>query len=333
MSFEKVAPKFRAAVSKLTLTLTPNELLTFLVVLSLFMKKKIVIAGGTGFIGNYLKLQFKSDGYEVLIISRDGEISWSNRSEMISALEGAEMVINLAGKSVNCRYNELNKGLIMSSRIRTTKALGEAIQSCINPPGLWLNASTATIYRDEKARPNTEADGATGEGFSVEVSKQWEHAFYSFKMDRTRQVALRISLVLGNGGGVFPVYKNLVRYGLGGRQGDGKQMFSWIHIHDFFRLICFVRDHENIVGPVNCASPEPLSNAQLMKEFREAMHMKFGLPGPKWMLEMGAVLIGTEPELIFKSRWVIPKKLTDAGFSFQFPTAKSALNDLLHPVT
>ncbi len=293
------------------------------------MKKKIVIAGGTGFLGNYLESKFKEEGYEVLIISRAGAISWNNRSEMISALEGAELVINLAGKSVNCRYNEVNKGLILNSRLRTTKALGEAIQSCINPPKLWLNASTATIYRDEKERPNTESDGANGEGFSVEVGKQWEQMFYSFKTNNTRQVALRISLVLGKGGGVFPVYKNLVRFGLGGRQGDGKQMFSWIHIHDLFRLLCFVRDHENIVGPVNCASPEPLSNANLMKEFREAMHMKFGLPGPKWMLEMGAVLIGTEPELIFKSRWVVPQKLAEAGFNFQYPSMKSALKELL----
>ncbi len=292
------------------------------------MKDKIVIAGGTGFVGNYLREKFESEGKDVIIISRSSGVTWHDESSLVEALNGAAMLINLAGKSVNCRYNERNKRLILNSRIQTTRLLGDAASKCTSPPKLWLNASTATIYRDEKTRPNTEMDGNTGEGFSVEVAKLWEETFYSFRLKEVRKVALRISIVLGKGGGVIPIFKKLTKLGLGGTQGSGEQMFSWIHIEDLYRMIKFIYENEDINGSVNCASPVPVTNNVFMRSMRKAMHVSFGLPGPKWLLEMGTVLIGTEPELIFKSRWVVPDKLQKAGYIFRFGEIEKALSDL-----
>jgi uncharacterized protein (TIGR01777 family) len=293
------------------------------------MSKKIVIAGGTGFVGNFLTSKFKEDGFDVCVISRNSNVRWSDKPALLSALEGSDTLINLAGKSVNCRYNEKNRALILSSRLETTKLLGEAIQQCVNPPKLWMNASAATIYRDELTRPNTEFDITDGDGFSVEVSKQWEQAFYSFTLEKTRQIAMRISIVLGENGGVIPVYKNLVKFGLGGRQGDGQQKFSWIHIDDFYRIIRHAQESKEINGPLNFASPHPISNERLMSEFRKAMGVKFGLNATKWMLGIGALLIGTEPELILRNRWVVSQKLIDSKFKFQFPTIEDALANLV----
>lgn len=293
------------------------------------MNKKIVIAGGTGFVGNYLTSKFREEGFEVCIISRNSEVRWSDKAALLNALEGADTLINLAGKSVNCRYNQRNKELILNSRLETTRLLGEMIQQCVNPPRLWMNASAATIYRDVQSRPNNESDLVYGEGFSVEVSKQWEQAFYDFKFEKTRQVAMRISIVLGRNGGVMPVYKNLVRFGLGGKQGSGKQKFSWIHIEDFFGIIQHVRSTQHISGPVNFAAPFPISNEVFMQKFRQIMGVKFGLPSFKWMLEIGAILIGTESELILRSRWVVSQKLNESSFQFQFPEIEGALKDLL----
>src|SRR5690606_12166004 len=199
-----------------------------------------VLAGGTGFIGQYLERTYTNQGYLVYIISRQpGQVSWNDERAMIDALEGAEMVINLAGKSVNCRYNEKNKREIYESRTRTTEALGNAILKCKNPPQLWINSSTATIYRHAEDRPMTESTGELGTGFSVDVGKAWEDAFFRFKLPKTRQAALRMAIVLGADGGVMEPYVNMVKFGLGGKQGEGKQMFSWIHVEDIYRIIEF----------------------------------------------------------------------------------------------
>jgi uncharacterized protein (TIGR01777 family) len=293
------------------------------------MGKKVVIAGGTGFLGSYLSRRFKDEGYEVIIIARSSGVKWSDQPGMINALNGAEMLINLAGKSVNCRYTEENKKLLLSSRVESTMALGDALKCCDQPPKIWFNASAATIYREEKDRANIESDTATGAGFSVELAKAWEKTFYSYQFKSTRQVALRISIILGKDGGVIPVFKNLVRFGLGGAQGSGKQMFSWIHIEDVFRLICFTRDHDQIAGPINCASPFPIDNIAFMKAFREAMHMPFGLPAYEWMIKIGAAVIGTETELVLKSRWVLPQKLLNEKFIFSYPNIQEALKEIL----
>lgn len=295
------------------------------------MKKKIVIAGGTGFIGIYLTQKFKQLGYDVLIISRQKKhINWNNNDAIIDALENCDLLINLAGKSVDCRYNEKNKKEIFDSRVNTTTILGNAILQCKNPPPLFINSSTATIYRHAEDRPMTENTGEIGSGFSVNVATSWEESFFKFKFKNTRQVALRMAIVLGNGGGVINPLKKLVRFGLGGKQGKGNQMFSWIHLHDVYNVIEFLQKHKEITGVVNTSSPNPVTNKELMQFFRNNMNMPFGLPAPKWLLEIGAVLINTETELILKSRWVIPEKLLNANFKFEYLDLNDALKNILN---
>lgn len=294
------------------------------------MKKKIIIAGGSGFIGTYLSQKFNSLGYEVIIVSRQPtHVNWNNTTGMIAALENAEMLINLAGKSVDCRYTKNNKQQILSSRIETTTALGEALAQCKNPPAIWINASTATIYRHAEDKPMTESDGEIGKGFSVDVATNWEKAFFHFKLPETRQIALRIAIVLGKDGGVIRPFKNLVRFGLGGKQGNGKQMFSWIHVEDVFNIILFLQQRPILSGVFNVAAPNPVTNKILMQAFRKIMSVKIGLPSPKWLLTIGGMIIKTETELILKSRWVIPKKLILEGYHFKFKTINEALNNIL----
>lgn len=291
---------------------------------------KIVIAGGTGFVGQYLSQKFRALGHQVIIIGRQRtDILWSDRRGIAEALENADLLINLAGKSVNCRYNEKNKAEIFSSRTATTKILGEIISAANNPPKLWLNSSTATIYRHAEDRPMTESSGDIGTGFSVDVATLWEKTFFDFKLPQTRQVALRMAIVLGPDGGVIHPFKNLVRFGLGGIQGNGRQYFSWIHIEDLFQIIQFLQSHDDISGVINCAAPHPITNKTFMETFRQIMHRKIGLPSPKWLLEIGAALIGTETELLLKSRWVLPERLENNGYAFKYPTISAALQDIL----
>lgn len=294
------------------------------------MKKKIVIAGGTGFIGQYLEEKFMDLGYKVKIISRQPQhISWSNQAGIIDALDQSEMIINLAGKSVNCRYTDKNKKEILQSRSETTKILGIALLACKNPPPLWINSSTATIYRHAEDRPMTEARGEIGSGFSVDVAKAWEQSLFDFKLPQTRQVALRMAIVLGEKGGVMHPYINLVRYGLGGVQGSGKQIFSWIHIEDLYQIILFLQDNKELSGVFNCSAPQPITNRVFMETLRNTMKQKFRLNSPKWMLEMGAVFMRTETELILKSRWVIPERLKKEGFRFTFDSIEKALQQIM----
>ncbi|WP_203248926.1 TIGR01777 family oxidoreductase [Sporosarcina beigongshangi] len=294
------------------------------------MKKKIVIAGGTGFIGQYFEEKFTDLGYEAIIISRQPRhLSWTDRTSIVDALEGAEMLINLAGKSVNCRYNEKNKKEILDSRTETTHILGQALVACKNPPSLWINSSTATIYRHAEDRPMSEVSGEIGTGFSVDVAKAWEEALFTFDLPQTRTVALRMAIVLGEDGGVMEPYRNLVRFGLGGVQGSGKQMFSWIHVEDVFRIILFLQENKQLNGVFNCSAPQPISNREFMAQLRKSMDRRIGLPSPKWMLEMGAVFMRTETELILKSRWVVPERLEKHGFKFTFSTIEEALRDIV----
>ncbi|MGM0829784.1 MAG: TIGR01777 family oxidoreductase [Bacillota bacterium] len=294
------------------------------------MGKKVVIAGGTGFIGQYLQKEFLEMGYVVTIISRQSpHVSWEDQEGMVQSLEGAELLINLAGKSVDCRYNEKNKAEIFESRTETTNALGDALTQCKNPPSLWINSSTATIYRYAEDRPMTEYDGEIGTGFSVEVAKDWEKAFFSYRLPATRQAALRMAIVLGPGGGVMTPYRTLVRFGLGGVQGSGNQRFSWIHIEDVFRIMLFLMENKKLSGVFNCSSPDPVTNREFMAHLRRVMNKKIGLPTPKWMLEAGAMLIKTETELVLKSRWVIPERLETAGYEFKYDTMEKALGHIL----
>ncbi|MFC4386247.1 TIGR01777 family oxidoreductase [Gracilibacillus marinus] len=293
-------------------------------------KPKVVLAGGSGFIGEYIKQKLDALNYDVVMISRrKPAITWNDKEGMTEALENAEMVINLAGKSVNCRYNEKNKQEIMTSRVGTTRLLGDAINRCSTPPKLWINASTATIYRHADDRPMTEEDGEYGTGFSVDVAKKWEKAFFSFQLPHTRQVALRIAIVLGPNGGVMTPYKNLVKFGLGGIQGNGQQMFSWIHIEDVFQIMMFLKERNDLSGVFNCSSPKPVPNYIFMNAMRQKLNRTYGLPTPKPLLEIGATFIRTETELVLKSRWVLPEKLQQAGYVFQYPSISGALGDLL----
>lgn len=294
------------------------------------MKMKIVIAGGTGFIGLYFEEKFKNLGYEVIIISRQSQhLSWTNQESIVKALEDAEMLINLAGKSVNCRYNEKNKKEILHSRTETTRILGQALLACKNPPSLWINSSTATIYRHAEDRPMTEANGEIGTGFSVEIAKAWEESLFAFDLPQTRKVALRLAIVLGKDGGVMEPYRNLVRFGLGGVQGSGNQMFSWIHEEDVFRIILFLQENKQLDGVFNCSAPQPITNREFMTQLRKSLDRKMGLPSPKWMLEMGAVFMQTETELILKSRYVVPERLEKEGFHFTFGTIEKTLQHIL----
>ncbi len=292
--------------------------------------KKIIIAGGTGFIGQYLQDKYTQEGHKVITISRQkNHLNWTDSRGIQLALENSDLLINLAGKSVDCRYTAKNKAEIFKSRISTTQLLREAIGHCFNPPKLWINSSTATIYRHEEERANTESQGIIGHGFSVDVAKQWEATFFKFALPQTRQVALRIAIVLGNQGGAFIPIKNLVRFGLGGSQGNGQQMFSWLHIKDLKNTIEFIMQHEELKGAINCVSPNAIQNKTLMRTLRKAMHIPFGLPMPKWLLQMGARFINTETELVLKSRWVYPETLLNNGFQFEYPTLEKALEDLI----
>jgi len=300
--------------------------------------KKIVITGGTGFLGVYLTKYFTEKGYHVYIISRSERpstqnvtyLKWDGKTlgNWTESIENAEAVINLAGKSVNCRYTERNKRIINESRIFATQAIGKAIQQATQPPKVWLNGGSATIYRYSEDKQMTEKDGELGDNFSVDVCKNWEKTFNEFDTPETRKVFMRISIVLGKGGGVVPPLRNLVRCGLGGKQSHGRQFVSWLHVHDYARMVEWFIRNNDFEGVVNCVSPQPVTNSNFMKAFRQAYKVPFGLPQPKWMLEMGAVMIGTETELILKSRNVIPERLHQAGFDFNYPTLEKALTQI-----
>lgn len=291
--------------------------------------KTVVVAGASGFIGTYLCRRFREDGWAVRTIGRQGKggsaAAWGDDAGMVRVLNGADLVVNLAGRSVSCRYNHRNKALIMDSRVATTRALGQAIAQCQEPPSTWLNASTGTIYRDARDRPQSEAEGELGTGFSVDVAKAWEAALAAAETPKTRKIPLRIAIVLGRGGGALRPFANLARLGLGGHMGDGRQKFSWIHVEDLYRSILFLHARTDITGPVNVASPDVVSNQEMMRLVRRAYGARFGLPTPVWLLRAGAVLIRTETELVFKSRWVQPQKLLDAGFIYSQPELGRAL--------
>ena len=307
------------------------------------MKKRIILAGGSGFLGNALAQKFIQRDYEVIILTRsphgrsDGvkEIAWDAKSPggWTQFVDGAEVVINLAGKSVDCRYNEANRKAIIASRVDSTRVLGEAIAKCQHPPRVWLNSSSATLYKHTFDTPLDEAGetGATPEAndeFSIEVIRQWERALDGARTPNTRKVAMRITLVFGRDGGVFPVLRRLARFGLGGKMGSGRQYVSWIHVADFCRAVEWLIAKDDMNGPVNLAAPNPLPNRETMKLIREACGASFGLPAAEWMLEIGAVFLRTETELILKSRYVVPGRLLASGFRFQFPQLAPALKDL-----
>ncbi|WP_287933147.1 TIGR01777 family oxidoreductase [Arthrobacter sp.] len=291
--------------------------------------KLAVIAGASGFIGTHFRRELEAAGWQVRSVGRTGEATWGDTGAIAGVLEGADFLLNLAGKSVSCRYNARNKAEIFRSRLETTAELGRAIAACQVPPRDWFNASTGTIYRDARDRPHTEDDGELGSGFSVDVARGWEGALAAAATPATRKIPLRITIVMGPGGGVMRPFVNLARLGLGGAMGGGGQKYSWIHVDDLIRAVLFLHGHPELHGPVNIASPRVVDNRELMAAVRRAVGVPFGLPTPAWLLKMGAVVIRTEPELVLKSRWVRPAKLQDAGFIWQHPDMDGALADIM----
>ena len=299
--------------------------------------KKVVIAGGSGFLGRELAHQWNNK--ELVILTRDSRIVdnkrfvyWDGESlgEWKDCLEGADLLLNLSGKSVNCRYNEENKKAIIDSRVLSTKVLGEAIKACHTPPKVWMNSSSATIYRHALDKPMTESEGEIGEGFSVEVCKAWEKALEDVKgISTTRKVALRTSIVMGpEKGGVYEALKGLVLSGMGGRQGNGNQYVSWIHIEDYIKAIEFIYNHEELENEINICAPNPDLNTNVMAALRKSLGVWFKLDLAPWMIKLGALLRGTEPELVLKSRRVVPEKLLNAGFRFKFNVVEAAFEDI-----
>lgn len=290
---------------------------------------KIILAGGTGFIGKHLSAYFMQLGDEIVILSRskthgkdklrfvqwDGETlgDWKNE------IEGADVVINLAGRSINTRYTEKNKKEVLESRINATHIIGEAIKQCKTPPKVWMNMSSATIYENSETEPQDEFSGKIGDDFSMNVCKAWEKTFYNAVVPDTRKIVARLSIVLGDDGGALKPFRNLARFGLGGKMGSGKQMMSWVHIDDVVGAIDFLIRHETLSGIFNITSPNAISNKEFMKTLRKAVNMPIGIPSAEWMIKIGAFVIGTESELILKSRWSVPKKLLEAGYIFKFP--------------
>ncbi|POH60195.1 TIGR01777 family oxidoreductase [Arthrobacter glacialis] len=290
--------------------------------------KTVVIAGASGFIGTHFRSRLAGAGWRVRTVGRSGDAVWGDTSAITGLLEGADLLINLAGKSVSCRYTPANTAEIIRSRMETTAELGRAVAACNRPPRDWFNASTGTIYRDARDRAQNEDDGELGSGFSVDVARGWEETFAAADTPQTRKIPLRITIAMGPGGGVMRPFNNLARLGLGGRMGDGQQKYSWIHVEDLFRAVVFLHEHRQITGPVNIAAPEVVTNKELMAAVRAANRVPFGLPTPAWLLKIGAVVIRTETELVLKSRWVSSGKLQDAGFIWQYPDLARALADI-----
>lgn len=319
---------------------------------------RAVVCGATGFIGARLVDDLATGGYEVVTVGRRGPgARWDDPAAVRRLVDGADLLVNLAGRSVGCRYHRWNRAEIYRSRIETTALLHDAVSQAERPPRLWLNASTGTIYRHAMDHGQTEDHGELGEGFSVDVARDWERTFLAGELPSTRRVALRMAIVLGDG----PAFSKLLtaaRFGLGGAQRDGwwfphrryrgigpyasgptwwhrhdpvphgDQRFSWIHIDDVLGAIAFVDAHDELVGPVNLAAPGTSTNAELMAALRRAAGAPFALPAPRWFLEPGMVVLQQESELVLKSRWVVPERLVAAGFTFRWPELEAAVQDV-----
>ena len=307
--------------------------------------KKIVIPGGGGFIGRHLTRYFADKGWEVVVLSRrrnerqeGARFVWwdgANLDAWVDELDGSDAVINLAGRTVNCRYSKKNRRQIYESRQFSTEVIGEAIADCAAPPSVWFNASSATVYRHSLDRAMDEATGDIDPvepgkprdkwEFSVDVVNRWEAALFDAPTPDTRRIAMRLSMVFGSGkGGVYEAFRNIARFGLAGTQGPGNQYVSWLHVVDFLRMIDWCIENENLEGTINMCSPKPIPNREFLKALREASGARFGLPATWWMLEIGAFFMRTETELLLKSRRVVPGRLIDSGFTFDHPNWSDA---------
>ena len=292
--------------------------------------KKIIIAGANGFIGCHLSRYFSEIGWDVVGLARreDGldatsrYINWDgkNLGDWVVELDGADLVVNLAGRNLNCRHTEDNKKQIIDSRIHSTRVLGQAIAACSKPPVLWMNASGASIYSNmDKAEQGEK--GEYGDSFLAEVAQLWEEEFYKAAVpDSVRRVALRTSMVIAvDSGNVFCILQRICKLGLGGQLGTGQQMVSWIHVDDFCKVVQWLTEHGEVKGPINMTAPSPVTNAEMMRRFRKFVGMPIGLPAAGWMVKIGAAITGSEAELILDPLWVTPNVLVEYGYQFKYP--------------
>jgi uncharacterized protein (TIGR01777 family) len=295
---------------------------------------RIVIPGGTGQVGTLLARSFRADGHEVVVLSRQPApapwrvVAWDARTigPWAAEFDGADVIVNLAGRNVNCRYTPENRRAILDSRVDSARVVGEAIARCTRPPAIWLQASTATIYAHRFDAPNDDVTGVIGGHepdapaawrFSIEVATAWERAATDAATSRTRLVLLRAAMVMSpDAGGIFAT---LLRFGLGGPVAGGRQYVSWIHERDFVRALYWIIEHPELSGPVVVAAPNPLPYRDFMRELRRAAGVPIGLPATRWMLALGTWALRTEPELVLKSRRVVPRRLIESGFSFEYP--------------
>jgi uncharacterized protein (TIGR01777 family) len=312
---------------------------------------KVVIPGGTGQVGTMLRRSLSAQGHDVVVLTRHPtrphEVSWDGRSlgGWVKELEGADAVVNLAGRSVSCRYNEANLRAMMDSRVRSTEAVGQAIARCDTPPAVWLQASTATIYAHRFDAPNDEATGAIGGAepgvpayweYSVRIARAWEQAQHDAETPGTRKVALRSAMIMSpDRGGIFDYLSRLTRLGLGGPVAGGAQYVSWIHEYDFVRAVRYLLSADRLDGAVNLASPHPLPHRDVMRVLRKAWRVPVGLPATAWMAGVGAFALRSDAELLLKSRRVVPARLLETGFDFEYPNWPAAAVELvarrLHP--
>lgn len=302
-------------------------------------KFTLTIAGGTGFLGRVLIDYFTPKTEQIYVLTRKFRpntahvkyIIWDgkNQGKWSAIISKTHVLINLSGKSVDCRYTHKNKQAIIQSRVEATRALGTAIMNSTHPPRLWLNSSTATIYKHSLDTPMSEKEGELGHGFSVGVATRWERTFFDFYKKDVRQVALRTAIVLGKKGGALSPLIAISKLGLGGPQGDGKQKVSWLHELDFARSIAHIIEQDNLQGVINLVAPNPVTNTTLMQQLREILKAPFGIPMPKPLLELGAFFMRTETELVLKSRYVMPTKLQESGFTFKFNRLYPALQNLI----
>ncbi|MGO1052843.1 TIGR01777 family oxidoreductase [Crossiella sp. CA198] len=311
---------------------------------------RIVLPGGAGHIGEFLGRALVALGHQVVVLSRRPApaptpgiewLHWDGRTlgPWAGRIDGCDAVVNLAGRSVSCRYTAANLREMMDSRVHSTRVIGEAIARADRPPATWLQMSTATIYAHRFDQANDETTGEIGGGepgvpdywaYSVRIAENWEAAQRESGTPDTRQVALRTAIVMSPGrGGAFHVLRRLTRLGLGGPVAGGKQYVSWIHGQDLVRAVTFLLDHPELTGPVNLAAPNPLPHRDLMRALRAAQGIPVGLPATKWMTELGAFALRSDTELLLKSRRVVPGRLLEAGFRFDFPDWPAAVTDLL----
>ncbi len=300
--------------------------------------RRVVIPGGSGFLGQSLSDHLVGKGYQVVMLSRSPTVNpgraqeeaWDGKTlgAWSRLLDGAEAVVNLAGKSVNCRYTPANRKEIIDSRIDSVRAIGEAISKCETPPRVWVQAGSLAIYGDTGDRICDES-APYGAGFPVETCVLWEQAFDEAQTPSTRKVLLRIGFALGSGGGAMDPLMNLAKLFLGGTTGNGKQYISWLHVRDLNRMFEWAIERDHIEGVFNATGPTPVTNAEFMRELRRALHRPWSPPVPEWAVRVGARLMGTEAELALHGRRCLPKRFLDEGFVFEHPDLKPAFQELL----